>query len=66
MRLLTLAALTLLAHSRTDRTGAPAFGPADVVIEGNRITDVAIVGFPGVPVNPQKRPCSARVDARWI
>ena len=36
--------------------GAPAFGPADVVIEGNRITDVAIVGFPGVPVDPSKHP----------
>ena len=83
MRLLTLAALTLLAsltHAQIvpaperkegegpytqlilrnvtviNGAGAPAFGPADVVIEGNRIMDVAIVGFPGVPVDPQKRP----------
>ena len=27
-------------------TGAPAFGPADIVIEGNKITQVAIVGTP--------------------
>jgi hypothetical protein len=83
MRLLTLAALTLLAsltHAQIvpaperkegegpytqlilrnvtviNGAGAPAFGPADVVIEGNRIMDVAIVGCPGVPVDPQKRP----------
>src|SRR6188768_3027836 len=28
-------------------SGAPAFGPADVVIEGNRIADVFSVGAPG-------------------
>jgi hypothetical protein len=27
-------------------TGAPAFGPADIVIEGNKITQVVIVGTP--------------------
>lgn len=27
-------------------TGAPAFGPADIVIEGNKITQIAIVGTP--------------------
>ena len=31
-------------------TGAPAFGPADVVIEGNRITQVVTVGAPSSPV----------------
>lgn len=30
-----------------DGTGAPAFGPADVVIEGNRIVSVKSVGAPG-------------------
>ncbi|MCG2585444.1 amidohydrolase family protein [Massilia sp. TS11] len=37
-------------------TGAPAFGPADVVIEGNRIKDVVIVGVPGSPVPASARP----------
>ena len=37
-------------------TGAPAFGPADVVIEGNRIVRVASVGSPGVPIDAQRRP----------
>jgi hypothetical protein len=37
-------------------TGSPAFGPADVVIEGNRIVDVRSVGAPGSPIRPEDRP----------
>ena len=37
-------------------TGAPAFGPADVVIENNRIVDVVVVGSAGAPIDPAKRP----------
>lgn len=37
-------------------TGAPAFGPADVVIENNRIVDVVIVGSAGAPIDPAGRP----------
>jgi Amidohydrolase family len=37
-------------------TGAPAFGPADVVIEGNRITQVMSVGSPGGVKEEPKRP----------
>ncbi len=36
--------------------GAPARGPMDIVIEGNRITAVTSVGNPGVPVLPDGRP----------
>ncbi len=39
-----------------DGTGAPPLGPVDVVIEGNRIVDVKGVGFPGVEIDPEKRP----------
>lgn len=39
-----------------DGTGAPAIGPADVVIEKNRIVRIAIVGFPGVPIDTAGRP----------
>ncbi len=35
---------------------APAFGPVDIVVEKNRITDVAIVGYPGVTIIETKRP----------
>lgn len=37
-------------------TGAPPVGPVDVVIEGNRIIDVDIVGYPGMPIDSSWRP----------
>jgi hypothetical protein len=37
-------------------TGSPAFGPADIVIENNRISDVQIVGSDGAPIDPKGRP----------
>lgn len=39
-----------------DGTGAPPRGPVDIVIEGNRIVDVQSVGYPGVPINQERRP----------
>jgi imidazolonepropionase-like amidohydrolase len=48
-----------------DGTGAPPMGPADVVIEGNRIASVSPVGYPKVPINPAGRPQGAakEIDA---
>jgi hypothetical protein len=37
-------------------TGAPAYGPVDIVIEGNRITRVQIVGTANAPIDPKARP----------
>lgn len=48
--------LILRGATVIDGTGAPAFGPADIVIEGNRIVRVAAVGSPGAPINPARRP----------
>ncbi len=42
-----------------DGTGAPPTGPVDIVIEGNRIVQVANVGFPGVPIDSARRPQNA-------
>ncbi|RTE85530.1 amidohydrolase family protein [Aliidiomarina sp. B3213] len=39
-----------------DGEGAPPLGPVDIVIEGNRIIQVAVVGYPGVPVRENRRP----------
>ncbi len=39
-----------------DGTGSPAVGPVDIVIEGNRIVRIATVGYPGVPINENRRP----------
>ena len=38
-----------------DGTGAPARGPVDIVIEGNRITQISNVGTPGVPLDSTVR-----------
>lgn len=39
-----------------DGTGSPAYGPADIVIEGNRIVNIAKVGSPNSPIAPEVRP----------
>lgn len=36
--------------------GAPPQGPIDVVIEGDKITKVQVVGYPGVQINEERRP----------
>ncbi len=36
--------------------GAPPQGPMDIVVEGNIITQVKSVGYPGVAIDPSKRP----------
>ncbi len=35
---------------------APPIGPVDIVIEGNRIVSAGTVGFPGVDIDPERRP----------
>ena len=37
-------------------TGAPAYGPVDIVIEGDRIASVTIVGSANAPIDPKSRP----------
>jgi imidazolonepropionase-like amidohydrolase len=39
-----------------DGTGAPPRGPVDIVIERNRITEIANVGYPNVPIDSGRRP----------
>ncbi len=36
--------------------GSPPIGPVDIVVEGNRIKRVSVVGSPGAPINPKRRP----------
>lgn len=36
--------------------GSPPRGPIDIVVENNRIVDVQVVGYPGVAIDPAKRP----------
>src|SRR5690606_34299953 len=48
-----------------DGTGAPPRGPVDIVIERNRIAQIAGVGYPGVPIDASRRPGNAtrEIDA---
>jgi imidazolonepropionase-like amidohydrolase len=39
-----------------DGTGAPPFGPVDIVIEGNKIQSVRGAGTPGLPLRPNRAP----------
>ncbi len=36
--------------------GAPPTGPVDIVIEGNQISAIKVVGYPGVEIDQDKRP----------
>ncbi len=51
-----------------DGTGAPARGPMDIVIEGNRIVSIQSVGAPGVPIRDDRRPGNAtrEIDAHGM
>ena len=51
-----------------DGTGGPPMGPVDVVVEGNRITRVQGVGYPGLPIDEERRPGEAdyEVDAEGM
>src|SRR6478672_11714860 len=37
-------------------TGAPPIGPVDIVVERNRIKQIAVVGSPGMPIDTARRP----------
>lgn len=37
-------------------TGAPPFGPVDIVVEQNRIVQIQTVGSPGATIDPARRP----------
>lgn len=51
-----------------DGTGAPPWGPADIVIEGDRITEIRGVGAPGLPIEDRRRPQDAtrEIDAHGM
>ncbi|MGB5477518.1 MAG: amidohydrolase family protein [Thermoanaerobaculia bacterium] len=57
--------LILRGGTLIDGTGAPAIGPVDIIVEGNRIVDIRNVGVPGVTIDAEKRP-QAGPDDREI
>ena len=36
--------------------GSPPRGPVDIVVEGNKIVKIQVVGYPGVKINEKRRP----------
>jgi len=48
--------LILRGATIVDGTGAPPFGPADLVIRGNRIAKIVSLGAPGAPIAASLRP----------
>jgi imidazolonepropionase-like amidohydrolase len=48
--------LILRGATVIDGTGAPPYGPADVVVEDNRIAAIVRVGVPGAPIPADARP----------
>ncbi|HEX9589223.1 MAG TPA: hypothetical protein VGA15_15940 [Bradyrhizobium sp.] len=54
--------LVLRGATIIDGTGAPPWGPADVVVEGSRISVLKRVGTPGLPIEPARRPAAGDVE----
>ena len=48
--------LILRGATLINGTGALPMGPVDIVIEKNRIVQIANVGYPGVPIDLKRRP----------
>lgn len=58
--------LIIRGATMIDGTGSPPRGPVDIVIEGNRIVQIANVGVPHVPIDADNRPQGAtkEIDAQ--
>jgi len=50
--------LVLRGATVIDGTGAPPFGPADIVIEDGKISEIAVVGVPHKPLKQEGRPAA--------
>ncbi len=57
--------LVIRGATMIDGSGAPPFGPVDIVVEGDRITAIKAVGAPGLPIDESKRPAKGtrEIDA---
>lgn len=48
--------LVIRGATLIDGSGAPPFGPVDVVVENSRIAEIVSVGAPGLAISPEGRP----------
>lgn len=51
--------LILRGGTYIDGAGGPPVGPVDIVVENDRIVEIAVVGYPGAPINEAARPTGA-------
>ncbi|TDB69036.1 amidohydrolase family protein [Arundinibacter roseus] len=56
------ARLIIRGVTLVNSTGAPPIGPVDIVVEKNRIREIRQVGYPGVPIDPKRRPLAQAGD----
>jgi hypothetical protein len=54
--------LILRGVTLIDGTGSPPIGPVDIVVEKNKITEVRVVGYPGMPIKEEGRPKAGTND----
>ncbi|MBN7813814.1 amidohydrolase family protein [Algoriphagus pacificus] len=57
--------LILRGVTLIDGTGAPPIGPVDIVVENNRIAQIQVVGYPGLPINKNRRPKAEGKDKEY-
>ncbi|MEQ9104950.1 MAG: amidohydrolase family protein [Rhodothermales bacterium] len=57
--------LVIRGATMVEGSGAPPVGPVDIVVEGDRITEIRVVGYPGLPIDPDRRPApgTREIDA---
>lgn len=48
--------LVIRGATMVEGSGAPPVGPVDIVIENDRIAQIRTVGYPGLPINEDRRP----------
>ena len=48
--------LVIRGATMIEGAGAPPVGPVDIVVERDRIVEIRVVGYPGLPINPDRRP----------
>ncbi len=61
------ARMVIRGATLIDGTGAPPIGPVDIVVEGDRITEVRSVGFPGLPIGANRPAAGEReIDAEGM
>ncbi|MCH8125814.1 amidohydrolase family protein [candidate division KSB1 bacterium] len=48
--------LVIRGATMIEGSGAPAIGPVDIVVENDKIVQIRVVGYPGLPIDEKRRP----------